>query len=84
MRTLAIAFGLLLIAAPAFAGPNPDAALAMHTVASFEYLYCPELTQPGSPFFPIDCLGIDPSAEPAELDASYGYVYVVFLAYNVE
>ncbi|MCK4548017.1 MAG: hypothetical protein KAW17_11320 [Candidatus Eisenbacteria sp.] len=86
-RMLAITFGLMLIAAPALAGPNPDASLAMHTVASSEYLYCPELSNfdplhPG--YHPMDCTMIDNSAEAAELEASYGYVYVVFLAYNVD
>jgi hypothetical protein len=81
-RVLAIAFGLMLVAAPAFAGPNAEAELAMHTVASFDYLYCDDLTLPGM-YFPPDCEGIDNSATMAELDASYGYVYVVFLAYNV-
>jgi hypothetical protein len=83
---LAIVLGLALVAVPAYAGPNPDAALAMHTVASFEYLYCPELTvfNPDNPqYFPIDCSQIDNSAEMTELDASYGYVYVVFIAYNI-
>jgi hypothetical protein len=79
MRALAITLGLMLVAAPAFAGPNPNATLAMHTVASFDYLYCPELN--GMLF---DCTMIDNSAEMAELDASYGYVYVLFLAYDVE
>jgi hypothetical protein len=81
MRTLAIVFGLMLIAAPVFAGPNPQAALAMHTVASFEYLYCPELM---GPMLPLDCNGIDNSATVADLEGSAGYVYVVFMAYNVE
>jgi hypothetical protein len=80
-KTLAIAFGLMLIAAPVLAGPNPEAELAMHTIASFEYLYCQELLNP--PLFPLDCTMIDNSATVAEMDASYGYVYVVFLAYNV-
>jgi hypothetical protein len=82
MRALVIALGLLLVAAPAFAGPNPQAALAMHTVASDAFLYCAELAHPGQ-YFPTDCSGIDPSATQAELDATGGYVYVVFAAYNV-
>lgn len=81
MRTLAIVFGLMLIAAPAFAGPNPQAALAMHTVASYEYLYCPELM--GLQYLPGLCDDIDNSATVEDLDASGGYVYVVFMAYNV-
>jgi hypothetical protein len=85
MRALAIAFGLMLVAAPVFAEPNQDTELAMHTVASYEYLYCPELSNfdPAHPeYHPLDCAGIDNSATMEELALSYNYVYVVFMAYN--
>jgi hypothetical protein len=86
-RTLAIVFGLLVLAAPAFAqlGPNPNVSLAMHTVASYDYLFCPELMTPvPDGYLPWDCSMIDNSATVEEMDASYGYVYVVFLAYNID
>ncbi len=85
MRMPAIVLGIALVAVPVYAGPNPEVSLAMHTVASYEYLYCPELTvfnQEHPEYFPIDCSMIDNSAEMAELEASYGYLYVVFIAYN--
>jgi hypothetical protein len=85
MRTLAIVFGLLLVSSPVFAeGANPTGELAMHVVASGEYLYCPELTTPGSAYFPVDCLGINNDVSAAELQASFGYAYLVFCCYNVE
>ena len=83
MRVLAIVFGLMLVASVSFAGENPQGELAMHVVASGDFLYCPELTTPGGGYFPLDCLGIDNDATPAELAAAYGYAYVVLCCYNV-
>ena len=85
MRVLLIAFGLMLIATPvcAQAGANPMGELAMHVIASGEYLYCQELTTPGTPYFPVDCNGINNSVSAAELSASFGYGYLVFCCYNV-
>lgn len=82
-RVVAIAFGLMLVASVSFAGENPTGELAMHVVASGEFLYCPELTTPGGMYFPLDCVGIDNDATPAELAAAYGYAYVVLCCYNV-
>jgi hypothetical protein len=82
MKSFVTALAMIVIAVPALAGPNADVSLAMHTVASYEYLYCEDLASPRS-HFPLDCGLIDNSATPPELDASYGYVYVCFVAYNV-
>jgi len=86
MRIIALVLVLsILTATPVLAGPNPYAALAMHTVASYEYLYCEELVEGayGYMYMPDHCSGIDNSATAEELDGSLGYVYVVFLAYNL-
>lgn len=60
----------------ALAGENPDAKLAMHLVASDEYLYCDDLA-PATVFDITDELTI------AELAASGYCGYVLFLAYDL-
>jgi hypothetical protein len=74
MRSMAIALGIVFLAAPA-----PETYLAMHTVPVCEYLYCPELTQP--PYCPMDAWGLEPEATYDELVLACGYVYIVFCAY---
>lgn len=79
MKELAIVLSVTVIPAAAFGYSYPG--LAMHTVASYEYLYCPDLVEPGSPYFPFDCYSLDRDATMDELDATLGYVYVAFCAY---
>ena len=84
MKTLTIAFGLMLIAAPVLGqGLNPTGELAMHVVVSDLYLDCPDLGYAGYGEVPPDCAGIVNYASPTELGAGFGYVFVVFCAYNV-
>jgi hypothetical protein len=74
---LAIQVGLLLLAGPVLAGPNPSVSLAMHVVASDEYLDCGSLAET------MDCEDIDNCATVEEIGAiAYGYAYVYFLAYD--
>ncbi len=79
----ALALLMLSLTIPVFAPANaratlnPDAKLAMHLVASAEYLYCDDLIASA-------CSGIDPDLTAAELAASGYEGYVVFLAYDLE
>jgi hypothetical protein len=63
---------------PAY-GDNEEGSLAIHVVASNEYLECPDLCPPD-----MSCLDVDCDLSLAELEASGGYGYAVFLAYNVD
>jgi hypothetical protein len=72
---------LALVAIPAslaHAECTPDASLAIHLVASNEYLECSDLC-PSE----MSCLDVDCDLSLAELEASGGYGYVAFAAYNV-
>ncbi|MCK4548222.1 MAG: hypothetical protein KAW17_12365 [Candidatus Eisenbacteria sp.] len=78
MKTTALAACLTLIAAaPSIAGENPNAKLAMHVVASDQYLYCQELT-------PAVCESINVDVSIQEILAASGYGYIAFVAYDVE
>jgi len=68
----------LLFAVPASAA-NEHGSLAIHLVASNEYLQCEDLCPPG-----MTCEDIDCDLSMAELEASGSYGYVVFVAYNVD
>jgi len=79
-RSMVIAAGLLLLASPALAGPNPNASLAMHTVVTDDFLYCT-----GTPVCPdgMVCGEIDNSALEGEIPGgATGYCYIAFLTYN--
>ena len=79
-KLIAIAFGLLLVASPALA-QNADVELAMHVVVTDGYLYC-ETAQDWCPF---DCSQIDNDGLESEIaPGGWGYMDVVFLAYNFE
>lgn len=75
----AIALGALLVSSPGWCQLNGQASLAMHLVASDEYLVCSDLC-PSE----MSCLDIDCDLTAEELLVSGGYGYAVFLAYNVE
>ncbi len=81
MKAVAVLMLSLMISGFAPAGAradsNPDAKLAMHLVASDEYLYCDDLIASA-------CSGIDPDLSMAELAASGYQAYAVFLAYDLE
>lgn len=83
MRTLTIAFGLMLIAGPAFSqdGLNPLNELAMHVVADEEYyVTCSHILA----WCPPDCRYIDNWVTEAEIQAMYyQYINVIFCCYNV-
>ena len=79
MRALVIAALVLLVASPAFAGPNPSVSLAMHTIGSDAYLYCPELWG----MIPYWCHEIDNSLEQGDLEP-YGYGYVCLVSYGMD
>ncbi len=69
---------LLLASVPSvvWAGANPNVKLAMHVVASDDFLYCTELT-------PATTRDIDPSVTYAEIEGlAFGYSYVMFCAYD--
>jgi len=70
---------IVLLALPAIsvAGMNLDAKLAMHVVASDQYLTWEDL-------IPAACESINVDLSVAELFAEGGYGYVVLLAYDVE
>lgn len=67
---------LLLWATTAFAGENSAGKLAMHLVASEEYLDCADL-------LPESCEGINCDLSAAELEAANGYGYLAFIGYDV-
>ncbi|MCK4547723.1 MAG: hypothetical protein KAW17_09815, partial [Candidatus Eisenbacteria sp.] len=79
ISVLAAVLFLASVPALAWAGPNPDVKLAMHVVATYDFLYCDDfaaaLTTPGD---------MDPDVSQAELDAASGYAYVVFCAYDFD
>ncbi|GEM_PF-243366 len=74
---LLLALAAVIGAHPAIAGENPSAKLAMHVVASSEYLDCGDL-------IPAACDSINVDASIAEILAAGGYGYVAFVAYDVE
>jgi hypothetical protein len=65
----------MLMAGPAWAGSNPDAVFAIHTIASLSYLDCSSLS-PGT------CADIDNSLLADELAIHSGFGYVVLGCYN--
>ncbi len=60
-------------------GPNQHGSLAIHLVASYEYLQCDNLCPPS-----MTCEDIDCDLSMVELEASGGYGYTAFVAYNIE
>ncbi|MCK4547870.1 MAG: hypothetical protein KAW17_10570 [Candidatus Eisenbacteria sp.] len=79
MKYLALFLVCVLALACQSQAYNGQESLAMHLVASYEYLDCPDLCPLGT-----SCLDVDCDLTPAELEVSGGYGYVVFLAYNVD
>jgi hypothetical protein len=78
MKALGVVSLLVFLSViPARAGQNPDVSLAIHLVATYEYLDCPELC-PES----MSCEDIDCDLSLAELEASGGYALAVLLIYN--
>jgi len=79
MRCLCL-FGAatMLFAAPVFAY-NEHGSLAIHLVASYEYLQCEDLCPPG-----MTCEEVNCDLTLVELEASGGYGYAAFVAYNIE
>ena len=67
----------VLAAQAATPGENPATQLAMHLVASSEYLDCADL-------MPAACESINVDLSVEEVQAAGGYGYVVFIAYDVE
>jgi len=78
MRRVAVvtAVGLVLAAGSAWAQSNPFVKLAMHLIASDEYLYCDDFTFTGPQDFDTDLT-------LSELAASNYCGYVVFVAYDL-
>jgi hypothetical protein len=72
-----IGTALMLLSSPVQAD-NPDGSLAIHLVASNDYLECPDLCPLG-----MSCLDVDCDLTLAELEVTGGYGYAAFLAYNV-
>ena len=62
---------------PVLAGENPNAKLALHVVASYDFLDCVELAPAG-----CESINVDVSLE--ELADADGYCYVVLVAYDVD
>ena len=73
LLTLAV---LLAGVSPSAAGPNPEAKLAMHVLASSAYLTCDDLEAD------LAANGLDASVTPAEMEAAGGYVYVALVVYD--
>ena len=69
---------IMLFAAPVFAY-NEHGSLAIHLVASYEYLQCDDLCPPD-----MTCEDINCDLSLVELEASGGYGYAAFVAYNIE
>jgi hypothetical protein len=67
----------VLFAAPVLGSDDP-ASLAIHLVASYEYLECEDLCPPG-----MTCEDVNCDLSAAELEASGGYGYAAFVAYNL-
>jgi len=79
-KMIAIAFGLLLVASPALA-QNESIELAMHVVVTDYYLYCETMQD----WCPYDCTMIDNDGLESEIaPGGWGYMDVVFLAYNFD
>ncbi len=78
MRSKVLLLGslLLLWGVSASAGENSAGKLAMHLVASEEYLDCSDL-------LPESCEAINCDLSAAELEAANGYGYLAFIAYDV-
>jgi len=80
MRVIALAIAAAAVcSSPSCANINEDASLAMHVVATGEYLDCQDLC-PAQ----MMCLDVDCDLSVADLEAAGGYGYVAFLAYNVD
>jgi len=82
MRTLALFCAGVCAIVPAASGAtaiNEEVSLAMHVVATGEYLDCEDLC-PAE----MTCLDVNCDLSVAELQAAGGYGYVAFLAYNVD
>jgi len=75
----AVGMAIVLFATPVFGYNNEHGSLAIHLVASNEYLECEDLCPPGMTCEDINC---DLSME--ELEASGGYGYAAFVAYNID
>jgi hypothetical protein len=77
MKTMALALCVVLAGIlPAWAGENPSAKLAMHVVASNQYLDCADL-------MPAACESINVDISVGEVLAASGYGYIAFVAYDV-
>jgi len=68
----------MLFTPPVFAY-NEHGSLAIHLVASYEYLQCDDLCPPD-----MTCEDINCDLSLVELEASGGYGYAAFVAYNIE
>jgi len=78
MKSACFCLAVVLSAAPAY-GQNEHGSLAIHLVASSEYLQCEDLYPPG-----MTCDDIDCDLSMAELEASGGYGYAAFVAYGTD
>jgi len=79
MKPLAVLSVLLVVTPSTVHAINEEVSLAMHVVATGEYLDCEDLC-PAE----MTCLDVDCDLSVAELQAWGGYGYVAFLAYNVD
>ena len=66
-----------LMVQPVTAAASGNIKFAMHVVATAESLGCNDLT-------PLSCDSINVDISAAELEASDGYGYVLFLAYDAD
>ena len=79
MRCLCLlGLATMLFAPPVFAY-NEHGSLAIHLVASYEYLQCDDLCPPG-----MTCEEVNCDLSLVEIEASGGYGYAAFVAYNIE
>jgi hypothetical protein len=77
-RLCVVGTAAILLATPA-SGDNSDGSLAIHLVASDAYLECEDLCPPG-----MTCEDINCDLTMTELEASGGYGYAAFVAYNTD
>ena len=76
---LGVCLAALLVCPPliSYAGDNPNAKLALHLLASEEYLDCPEL-------MPASCESINVDLSIEEILGAGGYGYIVLVAYDID